>query len=154
MVVFFMVAGLCEVAGLVVLAIELTDARRRLRGLAEHEPVEVVDERSRLEQAMPITARGGSQTVEARLWALEHMLESHRQGHPDMELELWRHAKREARAQGRMVAARLGPEIDALLSYVLGEGDRRKFMPWLLGPALLFGGVVLGSLANILSVAG
>jgi hypothetical protein len=114
---------------------------------------ELADTGRALDQAGPIRAVGGDTTMAMRVTQLEDAMHAHKVDHLDMEYGAWSHANQVAAESADLVEQRLTPELQALLSYLVGREERPAWRPWWLGPALLSVGLVLGTLGNIVSAA-
>jgi hypothetical protein len=44
---------------------------------------------------------------------------------------------------------RVRPQIDRVVQYLIGQGQRSRWMPWWLGPALLLAGTIIGGVTDM-----
>jgi hypothetical protein len=91
--VLYLLAGLFEALGIVLLAVELWEANRRWRAFMLRPPTIVLSDTARaIDQAMPIRAVGGDRTTETRLTQLVDAMHAQRVEHADQEVAAWRYA--------------------------------------------------------------
>lgn len=110
-----------------------------------------------VQETVTITAEaeveGREPTIEERLEILQKAMDA---GFQDVRRSI-EHLERtfptEARAAAGDVEARLQPQITDVLAYLAGQGQRKRWRPWWLGPVLVGVGLLITGIVTIVDLA-
>jgi hypothetical protein len=95
----------------------------------------------------------GNLTVEQRLDRLEADLVEERTARIKQGWQIEDGMGETAEASGRRVEMALSPRIAEAFGYLAGLGERPKWRPWWLGPALVLAGTIVSGISTIAAVA-
>jgi hypothetical protein len=158
MVALYIAALLLQIVGSLVVALEVHQAHTRWRAkfrapanLRLHGTIASVL------SGVTMTASGvvsGDLTVEDRVARLEEARSRDQSDLKETVERIERQTAEKADESASKVEERLQPQIAETLQYLAGLGERSRWQPWWLGPALLLVGTILGGVGSVIGALG
>ena len=150
----YVVAGVFELAGIVLVFFDLHDVRDRLRSYRTAPKTVHLRTAAVAATIPPVTIRiDPPPPLETRLQNLESAVQQHHEQYAEDIPKLKEYARGQASEAIDYMHNSLGTELTRLLDLVFSVNDPKEqgWRRWWLGPALLAAGLVLGVIGNIVS---